>query len=101
MKGKENVEKKFKEGLDEKVRLETLSGLDKRLLVSGLAGISPIPVVGEIGMYFFIDSILENYSAFSSRVGKLIAIPAAILTRFYGVYPMYTALYKFLGDGLK
>ena len=73
---------------------EKISDLDKKLLISGLIGISPIPLIGEVGMYIFTDRLLRNYSSFSNWTARIISAPISLLIRLYGIYPLYENLYK-------
>ncbi|MGV8142844.1 MAG: hypothetical protein ACP5NS_04425 [Candidatus Pacearchaeota archaeon] len=67
-------------------------GLDTMTLLAGAIGVSPIPVLGEIGLGYFFYKVLKNVE--QTAVPPLVAIPAALLTRFSLYQQMYAPLYE-------
>jgi hypothetical protein len=65
--------------------------LEKKTLVKGALGISPIPVVGEVGLSMFFYDVLKT----SGNKGlEIVAVPAALLTRFELYRSLYIPLYE-------
>lgn len=73
--------------------------LEKKLnfkdLLIGLVGVSPIPVLGEIGLSYFFYRILEGKE--TEKI-KHVSIPAALLTRIGMYKEFYIPLYEKLRD---
>ena len=66
-------------------------GLDTKTLVAGVIGVTPIPLIGEIGLAYFCYKMLE------STPYKLAGIPAALLTRLVMYQELYLPIYKAIG----
>ncbi|MEK6847453.1 MAG: hypothetical protein AABY16_04775 [Nanoarchaeota archaeon] len=71
-----------------KPRRKSKAGLDTTTLLAGVAGVIPIPIVGEVGLSYFFYKILE------STPYKSVAIPAALLTRFALYTQFYAPIYE-------
>ena len=64
----------------------------------GLLGVSPIPLLGEYGLYRFFDNVLEH-SLFSNSARKGIALCTSLITRVGIVYPIYSSVFNNLAGG--
>lgn len=67
---------------------KSADGLDTTTLIAGAVGVTPIPVLGEVGLAYFFYKMLE------STPYKPAAIPVALLTRL----GMYTTFYAPIFD---
>ena len=65
--------------------------IDKGMLWKGIIGISPIPVVGEIGLSMLFYDLFDKSSLSNF---KLASIPAALLTRYVMYKDIYLPLYE-------
>lgn len=66
--------------------------LEKKVLIEGLFGILPIPVIGEIGLSMFFYDILKGKSSLKGL--EYAGIPAALLTRFAMYQDIYMPIYE-------
>ena len=71
-----------------KARRKSRDGLDTATLLAGAVGVTPIPILGEIGLSYFFCKMLE------STPYKLAGIPAALLTRFMLYKELYAPMYE-------
>ena len=67
---------------------KSTDSLDTTTLVAGALGVTPIPILGEIGLSYFFCKML------ASTPYKLAGIPAALLTRFILYKEFYAPLYE-------
>lgn len=66
--------------------------LSMKDILIGLVGVSPIPVLGEIGLSYFFYRIFDN-SEETERF-RHVSIPAALLTRLAMYKEFYIPLYE-------
>ena len=71
---------------------KSAKGLDTKTLVAGIIGVSPIPIIGEIGLSYFMYEILDG--AGQKAIPPIAGIPAALLTRLAMYHEFYLPLYE-------